>query len=136
VTELPKDMRAHNRALIENWRTNGAPPGRQLLLLTTTGRRSGEARTTPMMYVPDGDRRLVIAANAGAVRHPDWYLNLLAAPRVHVEVGDQSYDATATPLAGTERTEVFARIVADYPFFGEYQAKLEREIPVVALVPA
>ena len=134
MTELPKDMRAHNHALIESWRTHGAPPGRQLLLLTTTGRRSGQARTTPMMYVPDSDRLLVIAANAGAVRHPDWYLNLVADPRVRVEVSDQSYDATATPLAGAERAEVFARIVADYPFFGEYQERLEREIPVVALV--
>jgi deazaflavin-dependent oxidoreductase (nitroreductase family) len=133
VTNMPSDILAHNRSLIEEFRTNGFPAGRALLLLTTTGRRTGEARTSPMMYVPDGERLLVIAANAGAVEHPMWYGNLVAEPHVHVEVGAESYDATAVTLTGDERAERFAGIVENYPFFGEYQQKLTREIPVVAL---
>ena len=133
MAELPTDMLAYNRKLIEDFRTNGAPEGRKLLLLTTTGARTGEVRTSPMMYIPDGSRLLVIAANAGAPRHPNWYHNLVAHPDVRVEVGADAYDATATVLTGAEREEVFARIVADYSFFGEYQSNVEREIPVVAL---
>jgi deazaflavin-dependent oxidoreductase (nitroreductase family) len=135
VTELPSDILAYNRELIERFRTDGAPAGRQLLLLTTTGRRTGQPRTSPMIYVRDGDRLLVIASNAGAGKHPRWYLNLVTDPRVHVEIGAESYDASAAPLRGDDRAEVFARIVASYPFFAEHQAK-EREIPVVELVPA
>lgn len=134
MTEMPSDMLAYNRNLIEDFRTNGAPAGRPLLLLTTLGRRTGEPRTSPMMYVTDGDRLLVIAANAGAVAHPLWFGNLVDEPRVRVEVGAESYDASAVVLAGSEREEVFARIVKDYPFFADYQAKVDREIPVVALV--
>ena len=127
-------MLAHNRKLIEHFRADGAPEGRQLLLLTTTGRRSAQPRTSPMMYVRDADRLLVIASNAGADEHPMWYRNLVADPRVHVEIGDESYDATAVPLTGSDREEVFARIVGNFPFFGDHQAKVQREIPVVELV--
>jgi len=133
VTELPSDMLAHNRRLIEHFRSNGAPEGRQLLLLTTTGRRSGELRCSPMMYIRDGERLLVVASNAGADKDPMWYLNLAADSRVHVEIGAESYDATAVPLQGEDRREVFARIVASYPFFADHQAKVHREIPVVEL---
>jgi deazaflavin-dependent oxidoreductase (nitroreductase family) len=87
MAELPADMRAHNQKVIEEFRANGGAGDRPLLLLTTTGVRSGARRTTPMMYVPDGDRLLVIASNAGAPKHPDWYRNLAADPRVTVEVG-------------------------------------------------
>src|SRR5215475_12963112 len=104
-------MVAHNRGVIDDFRTNGAPAGRPLLLLTTVGRRSGSMRTSPMMYVPDGDRLLVIASNAGAVDHPQWYLNLVANSRVHVEVGDQSYDATAHIMTGGEYDRLWALIV-------------------------
>ncbi|HKD97188.1 MAG TPA: nitroreductase family deazaflavin-dependent oxidoreductase [Micromonosporaceae bacterium] len=133
---MPSDMLAHNRRLIEHFRTNGAPEGRPLLLLTTTGRRSGERRTSPMMYIRDGDRLLVVASNAGADRDPMWYLNLVSDPRVHVEIGTESYEATAVPLEGDDRAEAFARIVAGYPFFADHQAKVRRQIPVVELVPA
>ena len=130
---MPEDMQAHNRQVIDDFRTNGAPAGRQLLLLTTTGAKSGEKRTTPLMYVPDGDRLLIIAANAGAARHPDWFHNLVAHPAVRVEVGAEDYAAHATVLAGAEHSTVFDRISTDYPFFAEYQKKVERTIPVVAL---
>ena len=104
-----------------------------MLLLTTTGAKSGQRRTTPMMYVPDGDRLLVIASNAGAPAHPDWYRNLLAHPSVTVEVGADTFDASAVVLEGTERQQLWDTIVASYPFFIEHQAKITREIPVIAL---
>jgi deazaflavin-dependent oxidoreductase (nitroreductase family) len=133
MAQLPEDMGAHNRALIATFRAEGGADGRPLVLLTTTGRRSGELRTTPMMYVPDGERLLVVASNAGAAADPDWYRNLLAEPRVHVELGPDEYDATAAPLEGEERDRVFARICEQYPFFVDHQAQVERTIPVVAL---
>src|SRR5262245_5855497 len=136
MSQMPSDMAAHNRQLIEDWRANGAPPGRALLLLTTTGRRSGEARTTPMMYVRSGEKLLVIASNAGATSTPDWFHNLAADPRVHVEIGDESYDATAVLPTGEARAALWEDVTAQYPFFIEHAAKAGREIPVVELVRA
>lgn len=132
------DQKDYNRKLIEEFRaTRGASEdpfaGRPLLLLTTTGARSGQRRTTPMMYVPDGDRLLVIASNAGAPAHPDWYGNLVAHPDVAVEVGAESFDASATVVEGAERQQLWAKIVEQYPFFAEHQAKITRQIPVIAL---
>jgi deazaflavin-dependent oxidoreductase (nitroreductase family) len=134
MAEMPADIRAHNRALIEEFRANGRRlGGRQILLLTTTGARTGQSRTTPMMYVPDGDRVLVLASNAGAPKHPDWYRNLLAHPEVSVEVDGEQYPATAVPLAGDEYADRWAEITSRYPFFAEHQSKVSRRIPVVAL---
>ena len=130
------DQNEYNRKLIEDFRANrgdGPFAGRPLLLLTTTGAKSGQRRTTPMMYVPDGDRLLVIASNAGAPAHPDWYRNLLAHPSVTVEVGADSFDASAVVLEGTERQQLWDRIVEQYPFFIEHQAKITRRIPLIAL---
>ncbi|HYS94864.1 MAG TPA: nitroreductase/quinone reductase family protein, partial [Candidatus Nitrosopolaris sp.] len=133
MTELPSDMREHNRRLIEQFRAAvGRLEGRALVLLTTIGARSGLPRTTPMMFVPDGDRLLVIASNAGAPRHPDWYRNLVANPTVTVEVDGETYPATATPLRGREYEETFARIAQRYPFFTEHQAGVRRRIPTEA----
>ena len=128
----------YNRQLIEEFRSNrarsGGPfEGRPLLLLTTTGAKGGQHRTTPMMYVPDGDRLLVIASNAGAQAHPDWYYNLVAHPEVTVEVGTETYDATAAVTQGAERDQLWTSIVDKYPFFTEHQAKITRQIPVIAL---
>lgn len=128
----------YNRRLIEQFRadrsSNGdAFKGRPLLLLTTTGARSGQRRTTPMMYVRDWERLLVIASNAGAPKHPDWYYNLLAHPHVTVEVGRDTYDATAIVTEGAERQRLWERIVEQYPFFADHQAKVTRQIPVIAL---
>jgi F420H(2)-dependent quinone reductase len=134
MTELPADMKAHNRKVIEEYRANKGAGGRPLLLLTTTGARTGEPRTTPMMYVPDGDRLLVIASNAGAPKHPDWYRNLVANPDVTVEVDAERYQATAEVPSGAERDRLFAGIVEKYPFFADHQAGVTRTIPVVALV--
>lgn len=132
------DQNAYNRQLIEQFRASRGQPGgpfegRPLLLLTATGARSGKPRTTPMMYIPDGDRLLVIASNVGAPTHPDWYRNLLAHPQVTVEVGTEIFDATATVTEGVERQRLWSRIVELYPFFAEHQAKTTRQIPVIAL---
>lgn len=134
MSELPADMKAHNRKVIEEYRANKGAGGRPLLLLTTTGARTGEPRTTPMMYVPDGDRLLVIASNAGAPKHPDWYHNVVANPDVTVEVDAEKYEATAEVPSGTERDRLFDGIVAKYPFFADHQAGVTRTIPVVVLV--
>ena len=127
-------MRAYNRKLIEEFRANGRRMGeRQLLVLTTTGARTGRRHSTPMMYVPDGDRVIVIASNAGAPRHPDWYRNLVANPEVTVEVDGEEYPATAVPLDGAEYADRWAGITSRYPFFTEHQANVSRRIPLVAL---
>jgi deazaflavin-dependent oxidoreductase (nitroreductase family) len=133
------DMQAINRTVIEQFRAGGEIEGmhrERLLLLTTTGARSGQQRTTPMMFHADGDRVLVMASNAGARKPPDWYANLSANPSVRVEIGDESYPATATVLTGDERARLWADITTANPFFLDHEKKAEREIPVVALARA
>jgi deazaflavin-dependent oxidoreductase (nitroreductase family) len=130
------DIKETNRQVIQQFREGGPIPGMhrdRLLLLTTTGRQTGQPRTTPMMFHPDGDRVLVIASNIGAPRHPDWYLNLAADPHVRVEIGDESYDATASTLTGSERDGLWTILKKEYPFFADHEAATDRVIPVVAL---
>ena len=132
------DRNDWNRTTIEEFRANGGKvggiwEGRPLLLLTTLGARSGQPHTIPTMYLRDGDRLLVFASKAGAPTHPDWYYNLLAHPEVTVEVGMETYQATATPLSGEERDRFYAKQAHLYPRFAEYQSKTSRKIPVVAL---
>ena len=135
-------MDDYNTKLIEEFRANegkvgGSWEGRDLLVLTTTERKSGRAHTTPMVYTRDGDRLLVYASKGGAPTHPDWYLNLVAQPEVVVEVGPERYEAIATPLESDERDREFAAQAARVPTFGEYQEKTGgRVIPVVALTRA
>jgi deazaflavin-dependent oxidoreductase (nitroreductase family) len=129
-----------NQQVIEEFRANrgrvGGPfEGGRLLLLTTTGARTGTRRTTPLGYLPDGRRRLVIASAGGAPNHPAWYHNLLAHPRVTVEDGIFTYEADAEVLAGEERDRLFARATEADPGWADYQAKAGRTIPVVALSP-
>jgi deazaflavin-dependent oxidoreductase (nitroreductase family) len=131
-------MNDYNTAIIEEFRANagrlgGTWEGRDLLLLTTTGRKSGRAHTTPVVFTRDGERLLVYASKAGAPHHPDWYLNLVASHDVVVEVGGDRYDSIATPLEGEERDRAFAEQAARNPVFAEYQEKTTRVIPVVAL---
>ena len=131
-----------NTKIIEEFRANAGLVGGQfegapVLLLTTTGRRSGTPRTSPMMYLDDGAGRwLVFASKAGAPTNPDWFLNLEAHPAVTVEIGVRTVEATAVVLEGEERDRWFAEQARRYPGFAEYQAKTERIIPVVALVPS
>ncbi|MER6424390.1 nitroreductase/quinone reductase family protein [Streptomyces sp. NPDC001137] len=128
-----------NQQVIDEFRAHrgrvGGPfEGGRLLLLTTTGARTGTPHTTPVGYLPDGgDRVLVIASAAGSPKHPDWYHNLLAHPRVTVESGVFTYEAEAVVLAGEERERAWARAVGADPGWAEYQKKTERIIPVVAL---
>jgi deazaflavin-dependent oxidoreductase (nitroreductase family) len=132
---IPDDLAAANRKLIDEFRAAGRSlPGRPLLLLTTTGARTGQPRTNPMMYVRLDDRLLVIASAAGAPKHPDWYHNLVAHPAVTVEVDGEEYAATARPTEGADRDALFARIVERYPFFADHQAGVDRTIPVVELI--
>jgi len=131
------DIKEINRATIEAFRAgtdlgNGMHRER-LVLLTTVGRRTGQPRTSPMMFHRDGDRVLVIASNMGAPRHPEWYLNLVAEPKVTVELADESYPALATPLVGAERDRVWAELKRQYPFFADHEAATTRTIPLVAL---
>lgn len=133
------DMEAINRKVIEQFRAGGEIDGmhrERLLLLTTTGAHTGDSHTTPMMFHSDGDRVLVMASNAGARKPPDWYANLLAHPSVRVEIGDESYAATATVLEGEERERLWADITKANPFFIDHEQKAERQIPVVALTHA
>lgn len=132
------EMNDWNRQTIEQFRANGGKvggfwEGKPLLLLTTTGAKSGQRHTTPIMYLRDGDRLLVFASKRGAPTNPAWYHNLVAHPHVTVEVGTETYEATATVLNGEERNRFYARQAELYPQFGEYQANTTRKIPVIAL---
>ncbi|MFD9977175.1 nitroreductase/quinone reductase family protein [Streptomyces sp. NPDC059017] len=128
-----------NQQVINEFRANrgrvgGCFEGARLLLLTTTGARSGASHTTPVGYLADGGERvLVIASAGGSPKHPDWYHNILANPRLTVEDGVFTYEAHAVVLDGAERDRAFARAVQADPGWAEYQAKTERVIPVVAL---
>ena len=131
-------MSDYNQRVIEEFRANGGRlkgswDGRDLLLLTTTGRKSGRQYTTPIVFTRSDDRLLVYGSNSGGASHPDWYLNLLADPRVVVEVGAERYEAIATPLEPEERNREFAAQVARNPVFGDYEQKTDRVIPVIAL---
>ena len=138
------DFRETNRKVIAAFRAGGPIPHMRregLLLLTTTGRRTGRTHTTPMMFHREAGRLFVVASNVGAPGDPEWCLNLRAHPAVTVEVGDQAsspaYAATAAVLEGDDRTPVWERITELYPFFAEHaKASAPREIPVVELIPA
>ena len=134
----PMDMKSFNAALIEEFRANGGKvtgrfEGRPVLLLTTTGAKSGRRITLPLVYLQDGERILIFASKAGSPRNPDWYHNLVANPTVTVEIGNETYDARAVILTGEERDRLYAKQVEAMPTFGDYQAKTDRVIPVISL---
>jgi deazaflavin-dependent oxidoreductase (nitroreductase family) len=104
-----------------------------MLLLTHTGRRSGQERTNPLVYMADGDRYLIFASKGGAPEHPDWYRNLLANPEATIEVGTEQFGVVAEEIKGEERDRLYAKNAALRPAFAEYQEKTDRTIPVVAL---
>ena len=127
-----------NQHVVEEFRARegrvGGPfEGGELLLLTTTGRTTGTLYTVPLGVVRDGERLLVVGSAGGAPEHPAWYRNVLAHPAVQVELGAEGFGAVAVPVAGPERERLWPRIVAAAPGFADYQATLERELPVVAL---
>lgn len=104
-----------------------------VLLLTTIGRKSGVARTTPLIYLADGTRIILVASNGGAQKHPLWWRNLLANPRAEVEVGRQHLHMTARQATPEERTQLWPRLVATYGPYEDYQKRTTREIPIVIL---
>ncbi len=127
-----------NAKIIEEFRANngivGGPfEGAPMVLVTTTGAKSGQPRTAPLVYLPDGDRVVIFASKAGAPTHPDWYHNLTAHPTVQVEVGSDTYSATAVEITGAERDELYAKQVERMPGFKAYQDGTTRVIPVIAL---
>lgn len=127
-----------NRRIIEEFRANGGETfgpfkGRNLLLLTTTGAKSGEERTTPLVYSRDGDRLVIIASMGGAPKHPAWFHNISANPEVTLEVGTEKFNARGSVAEGAERDRLYAQQAAEMPAFNEYQEKTTRRIPVVVL---
>ena len=109
--------------------------GAHCLVLHTTGRKSGEARKSALIYATDGDDFLVVASMGGAPRHPSWYLNLTANPEVTVQVLDRVFSATARTATAEERPRLWARVNEDWPNYDVYATRTTREIPVVVLTP-
>src|SRR4051794_9803899 len=107
--------------------------GTTVLLLTTTGRRSGEQRTTPLIYQPHGDAYLIVASKGGADEPPAWYLNLSEDPEVEVEVKDDRFRARARTATPDEKPGMWKTMTATWPAYDEYQTKTDRDIPVVVL---
>ena len=131
-------MNDFNQQIIVEFRANagkvgGRFEGRPMLLLHATGAKSGDARVTPVVFLPDGERWLIFASKAGAPTHPAWYHNLVAHPEVTIEVGSETIPVRATVLANEERDRLYTKQAAAMPAFADYQANTTRRIPVVAL---
>jgi deazaflavin-dependent oxidoreductase (nitroreductase family) len=131
-------FRDFNRELIAEFRANGGTvtgmfAGAPLLLLTTTGAKTGLPRTAPLVYTRDNGHMVVIASKGGAPTNPDWYHNLRANPEVTVEVGTESFPARATVTEGAERDRLFHQMAAQMPGFAEYQKNTTRQLPVIVL---
>jgi F420H(2)-dependent quinone reductase len=117
-------------------RRGASMAGMPVLLLTTRGRKSGAARTVPVVAFADGDQTYVIASMGGQPQHPAWFFNLEANPDVDVQLGPERWRARAETLPTEQRAEIWPRITSKYPNFGEYQKKTSRVIPVVRLARA
>jgi deazaflavin-dependent oxidoreductase (nitroreductase family) len=110
--------------------------GSTILLLTTTGRKTGKLTTTPLIYARDGDNYVIVASQGGAPRHPGWYRNLVKTPEVEVQVEDETFFARARTAEGEERERLWAKANEVWPHYAEYQTRTDRVIPVVVLEPA
>jgi deazaflavin-dependent oxidoreductase (nitroreductase family) len=131
-------MNDFNKGIIEEFRANEGKVGGmfvdvQLLLLHTTGAKSGMARINPLAYIVDGERFVIIASKGGSPTHPDWYHNIVANPKVSVEVGTTQFQARATIATEPERSKLYEQMVSVNPVFAEYQRKTKRTIPVIVL---
>ena len=132
------DSREFNERIIKEFRENngvvGAPfEGATLLLLTTTGSKTGLLRTTPLVYLADGDRYVIIASKGGAPENPSWYNNIVAGGEVSIEVGTEKFEVQPEIIEGKERVELYARQEALMPGFKDYRLNTSRIIPVIAL---
>ena len=134
------DINNWNAKIIEDFRANDGNPGGQfadvpLLLLHSTGARSGKERINPLAYQGMGESIAIFASKAGSDTHPDWYHNVIANPAVSAEVGIATRSFRARTATGAERETIWAKQKKDYPGFADYEAKTAREIPVVILDP-
>jgi deazaflavin-dependent oxidoreductase (nitroreductase family) len=112
------------------------PSGAPVCLLTTQGRKSGQRRTVPLLFLADGDDLVVVASQGGAPRHPGWYFNLIADPMAEVQIGRRRFAVTARTVSAEEKAALWPRLVAIYPPYAAYQHRTTRSIPVVRLRPA
>ncbi|WP_205877674.1 nitroreductase family deazaflavin-dependent oxidoreductase [Mycobacterium camsae] len=140
MTDMPDTdtIKAFNTAIVDEFRSHGGKVGGQfadadLLLLTTTGAKSGERRLSPLAYFTVGGKLIIIGSFAGAPVSPAWVHNLRADPAAHVEIGTEAFEVTAHELDRAERDTIFAEIAAAAPGFAEYQAKTSRVIPLFEL---
>jgi deazaflavin-dependent oxidoreductase (nitroreductase family) len=133
------DFTSWNAQVMEEFRARGGKVEQfgdaPLVILHTTGAKSGAARENPLMYLPKGDDAVLFASRAGEPLNPDWYHNLKANPDVELEFGDRRVAATATEVTGEERDRLYAEQASRYPQFAEYEKKTTRRIPVVVVSP-
>jgi deazaflavin-dependent oxidoreductase (nitroreductase family) len=135
-----ESIKAFNQSITDEFRANngkvsGQFEGADLLLLTTTGAKSGQRRVSPLAYFRIDGKLIIVGSFAGADVNPSWVHNLRANPSAHVEVGTEAFDVTARELPSGERDEFFPKITARAPGFAEYQAKTARVIPIFELQP-
>lgn len=138
ITLSPSNRKEFNRLLIDEFRANGGSvtgqfAGRPLLLLTTTGAKSGRPYTTPLVYTRDGDRFVIIASKGGAPTNPDWYHNLVTHPTATIELPHERFQVRARVTSGAERARLFNHQAEQMPNFADYQRKTTRQIPVFVL---
>jgi deazaflavin-dependent oxidoreductase (nitroreductase family) len=143
-TKLVQDTAAlddFNRGIVEEFRANGGKvggpfEGGKLLLLHTTGAKSGKPRLSPLAFIEVDGSMLIVGSYAGAPKDPAWVHNLRASPKAHIEVGTESYDVTVRELPRDERDAVYPKVTEVAPVFAEYQAKTTRAIPLFELTRA
>jgi len=138
LEDYPNDFKGYNEALIDEFRNNGGQvtgmfAGRPVVLITTTGAKSGAKRTTPIVYTTDGDNLVIIASKGGAPTNPDWFHNLVANPDVTVELPNETFYARARVAEGEDRERLWRAMADRMPNFDEYQQGTTRRIPVVVL---
>jgi deazaflavin-dependent oxidoreductase (nitroreductase family) len=137
----PPDLNDFNAAIVEEFHANGGKvggpfEGADLLLLHTTGAKTGKPRLSPLAYLTIDGKMLIVGSYAGAPKDPAWVHNLRAQPKAHIEVGTDEYDVAVRELPLDERNDLYDKIVAVAPGFGEYQAKTSRVIPLFELTRA
>lgn len=138
MTNTTPDDQLFGQEHVERYRETGgehghAWKGTTTLLLTTTGRKSGDERTTPLIYQPYGDGYLLVASKGGAPEPPAWYLNLLENPDVELQIRDEVFPARARTATPEEKPDMWRTMTATWPAYDDYQRKTDREIPVVVL---
>ena len=139
MTTHTNDRNSWNRKIVEEYHANGGKVGgpyahATLLLLTSTGAKSGQPRVTPLWYRQDGERLFIFASRGGEPNNPDWYYNIIAHPEVTVEIGTEKFNMKAVVITGKERDEIYAKQATLFSNFDEYQKKTSRVIPVVELI--